>query len=107
MESQALITFCRAQGVCRAPDTTCAQTTALICAFSDGSCINLSPGSPSAGLYCVDSVGGSCSVSNKQARPLILHSGSVHSRLFSRELVLRPSPAVAGMPWAAASTRPP
>ena len=60
---------CVLQGTCRAPDTTCTQTTSLICAFSDGSCINLAPGSPSAGLFCVDPVGGSCSVSNKQARP--------------------------------------
>lgn len=70
IESQVLIRLWPVQGVCRAPDTTCAQTTALICAFSDGSCIDLSPGTPAAGLYCVDTVGGSCSVSNKQARAL-------------------------------------
>ena len=94
------------QGVCRAPDTTCAQTTALICAFSDGSCIDLSPGSPSAGLYCVDSVGGSCSVSNKQARALIprpwMRSVAPVPRQTGR--VSRPSPAAAGMQWAAAGT---
>lgn len=65
---RAIMRQARAQNTCRAPDTTCAQTTSLVCAFSDGGCVNLAPGQPDAGSFCVNSVGGSCAVSNRAVR---------------------------------------